>query len=68
MNVIARQKTLSDREVANRTTTGMNAIASTEMENLPVSAELREDIQGWSEGKLTLQTLVARTKARYAGA
>ena len=66
MNVLARRKTLSESEIARRRAAGLNAIASTEMEGLPVSKELREDIHGWSRGEVSMETLVARTKARHA--
>ena len=65
MNVVAKGKMLSKREISGRTTAGLNAIASTEMEGLPVSDELRSDLRAWSHGEMTIETIVARTKARH---
>lgn len=68
MNVIAKRKALTEREIADRAAVGKNAIASSELEGLPVSTELRADLHSWSHGEMTIETIVARTKARHAGA
>ena len=68
MNVIATQSTLSDREVANRAVAAANAIGSTEIEGLSVSADLRADLNAWCHGQMTIGSVIEKAKARHSRA
>ncbi len=68
MNVFAKPSKLSDREVASRAVTVANAIGSTEIEGLSVSADLRADLNSWCHGQMVIGSVIEKAKARHSRA
>ena len=68
MNLIAKQTTLSESEIASRAVVAANAIGSTEIEGLSVSADLREDLDAWCHGEVTIESVIEKAKARHSRA
>jgi hypothetical protein len=68
MNASTKQSTLSDSEVASRAVVAANAIGSTEIEGLSVSADLRSDLNAWCHGKISVSAVIEKAKARHSRA
>jgi len=68
MNLISKPATLSDAEIASRAVVAANAIGSTELEGLSVSADLRADLDAWCEGEMTIELVIEKAKARHSRA
>lgn len=68
MNLISKQPTLSDAEIASRAVVAANAIGTTEIEGLSVSADLRADLDAWCQGEISIGEVIERAKARHSRA
>jgi hypothetical protein len=68
MNLISKHPNLSDAEIASRAVVAANAIGSTELEGLSVSADLRSDLDAWCQGEMTIESVIAKAKARHTRA
>ncbi len=68
MNLISKHSTLSDGEIASRAIVTANAIGSTEIEGLSVSADLRADLDAWCHGQMAIGEVIEKAKARHSRA
>lgn len=66
MNLIAKQTSLSENEIAGRAVVAANAIGSTEIEGLSVSADLWKDLDAWCQGEVTIESVIENAMARHS--